>query len=240
MKLNSQMKAILQRKKTELFAQGQKQGNTKQQCAVLFEFYLQQAEANIPIRYWDYKLEDLTWCPQAAKKMQKYIDKIETAHTKGIGLFLFGNNGLGKSLSAALVLQEALRKNYTARWSMLSELLALSSDGVYNKDAREAFRKEILEVDFLVVDDVDKTFVSQKSNYTNIHIDYLFRTRSNHCLPTLVTSNLPRDKIVTSDEQLSKSLLEVLQESLLDVKFPHKRSRRGDIQKSLEEEMFSD
>ncbi len=240
MKLSSQMKKLLQRKKTELSKTFQESGKTDQQCAAAFESYIEQAKANIPVKYWDYGLKDLTWCPSAIEKIKKYTDKLDEVHKKGIGLFLYGNNGLGKSLAAAIVLKEALQNGYTARWSMLSELLSLSSDGVYDKDAREEFRNEILEVDFLVVDDIGKTFVSQKSNFTGIHIDFLFRTRSNHCLPIIVTGNLPRENVAKGDDSLSKSLMELFQENLLDIQFPHKRSKRDEIQQDFKKGIFDD
>ena len=240
MKLSTQMKKLLHRKKAELYETHEENGKTEQQCAAAFESYIEQAKANIPVKYWDYGLKDLTWCPSATEKIEKYTNKLAMAHKKGIGLFLFGNNGLGKSLSAAVVLKEALRQGYTARWSMLSELLSLSSDGVYDKEAREEFRNEILEVDFLVIDDLGKTFISQKSNFTSVHIDFLFRTRSNHCLPIIATANLPREKVVGGDDSLSKSLLELFQENLLDVQFPHKRSKRDEIQKDFKKGIFDD
>lgn len=236
MQLSSQLKKVLEKKKQELA----EQSYSKIEAAAIFELYIKQAKANIPVKYWDFRLPDLTWSSIATEKLKKYIKKLDYAKQKGIGLFLYGSNGVGKSVSAAVVLKYALQRQYTARWSMLSELISLSSDGVYDKEARDRFRKEVLEVDFLVIDDIGKTFVSQKSTFTSVHIDFLFRTRSNQCLPTIVTGNLPREQIATGEDSFSKGLMELLQENLLDVYFPYKKSKRKDIQIGLEQEIFND
>jgi len=84
---------------------------------------------------------------------------------------------------------------------------------------KEELRKDILGVDFLILDDVDKAYLSN-SGYINSILDTLFRTRSQSNLPTIMTANKTIEEIINgSEEVFVKSLLSLFDESLLPILF---------------------
>ena len=113
--MQSKLLQILERKKKQI----RQKHNSPDGCAESaqeFELYLKLAKANIPPKYWDYSIKDLDRANTHVKaKLEKYCGEFENALNKGLGLFLVGSNGTGKTLSACLILREAIRKGYSAR-----------------------------------------------------------------------------------------------------------------------------
>lgn len=230
MELSSKLRQILERKKLILREQCGC-GDGCPTCAEKFEIYIKMGCAAIPAKYWDLELADLDDANTAVKaKLTQYCERFDKVLDKGVGLFLVGSNGVGKTLSACLVLKQALKAKYNCRFTTLTEVLAMSSDGMYDADARKAYRNEIIEVDFLVLDDITKLYKNKEkasSAYVDTQIDFLFRTRANYNLPVIITSNHTREQALASvDETLSNSLLSLFAESLKDITFLGKDRRR--------------
>lgn len=228
--LSEKLKQILKRKKQFLKEKlGVPEGSPE--AAAAFEILLKLAQANIPPKYWDYELNQLDAANKHVEgKIQQYCSKFDLVLERGQGLFLVGGNGTGKTLTACLILKEAIRAGYTARFTSLNEIVSMATDGTYDQAARNSFREEIMEVDFLVIDDITKTYKNlerQTSTYIDIQFDNVFRTRANFNLPVIITSNHSRQEALQSvDEVLSNSLLSLFNEHLKDIIFLGK-DRRG-------------
>jgi DNA replication protein DnaC len=190
-------------------------------------------------------MDDLQWDKEASDKIKKYIAKIDMARSKGVGLFMFGRGGVGKTLSACLILKEILSKGYTGRFTTLSQTIAMISDGLYDKDARELFQQEVMQVDFLVLDDIDKMYHSDKTRYLDSQTDVIFRQRANYNLPIIVTSNKARDEVAKTTDQVGEldlygnSLLELFAEHLVDIVFTKTISRRQAVNAQQLEEFLT-
>ena len=232
MEINDKLGEILQRKKVNLRASCDCGNRGCMKCATAFEMYLKLASANVPIKYWDKTIDDLDEANGTVKaKVQEYCLKLPKVLDRGMGLFLVGSNGVGKTLTASIILREALHQKFSARFTTLAEILTMSSDGMYDQEARKQYRRELIEVDFLVIDDITKTYKNtdkQSSTYIDTQFDYLFRTRANANLPVIVTSNHRReDALKSADETLSNSLLSLFAEHLKDITFLGKDRRIG-------------
>jgi DNA replication protein DnaC len=199
-----------------------------------FELYIEMWRSNIPLKYWENEISDLT-DSRVSESLTKYVEKMDQAINNGVGLYMYGTQGTGKTLSACLVLKEAIRHGYRVYFTMLTEVFEKYCDGRYDKEARSAFQYSILDADFLVVDDIDKGYTSDKSTFIDSAYDYVFRTRANKNLPIIITSNMKRDKF-SSQENLAfgKSLLSIFDEHLVDVLIEG-RDRRKEIQERLRE-----
>lgn len=218
MRLTPKLLQILKRKKQNL---ANKHLDPKI-VAVCYEDYLKCARANIPLKYWDYELTDLDRAnAHIQQKIAQYCDNFEEALNTGMGLFLVGNNGTGKTLTASLILKKAIQAGYSARFTSLNEIMSLIS--LYDKEAHRLFKEEILEVDFLVIDDITKTyknFEKQTSTYIDLQLDTVIRSRANLNLPIIITSNHKKEEALKSvDEVLSNSLLSLFSEHLKELVF---------------------
>lgn len=189
-------------------------------CSVKYDFYERVAFSGLPLKYWDFEIDDLKDDIEGSSDIKNYIKKLSTAYEEGQGLFLFGKNGNGKTLSACLVGKEAIRAGYSVRFAFLGEIISAFTDAMYNAEARLQLREDILGVDFLIIDDVDKAYLSDKSSYIDSILDTLFRTRVQNCLPVIMTANKTILEILSSQEEVaSKSLLSLFDESLISILF---------------------
>lgn len=200
-------------------------------CAPLFEPYKLMADAGIPLKYWKMSLNMLGTKALGVKETRNYLNKLSIAYEKGQGIILYGKNGVGKTLAACSIGKEALRLGYTVRFTFLNEVISAFVDTMYDPVAKEELRRDILGVDFLILDDVDKAYLSN-SGYINSILDTLFRTRSQSNLPTIMTANKPIEDIINgSEEVFVKSLLSLFDESLIPILF-----MGTDIRKVLKEQ----
>lgn len=215
-----------------------------QKCDWWYDLYYRMALARIPSKFWDYKLGDFTWCDEekVIRPVRKYITNINKMLEEGVGLYLWGRNSVGKSLVASLILKAALIKNYTVYFTSFETVLNMSSDGMYDRDARYEFRQKILQTDFLVLDDIDKTYRSS-STFSDSKLDLVFRARANDNLPVIITANMSRSQAIErsttkiDDKETEKidiyvsSLLELFDEMLVDIIFVASKSKRKEIHK---------
>jgi DNA replication protein DnaC len=191
-------------------------------CSSQFDLFERCAHSGIPLKYWNLDLNDLEE-NTSVKNIKSYMSKLDLAYKQGQGLFIFGKNGNGKTLSACAIGKEALRQNKTVRFTFLGEVISSFMNSMYDQKQRDALRKDILGVDFLILDDVDKAYISKDSAYVNSILDTLFRTRVQNCRPVIMTSNKRIDEILGSQsvdsEVFSKSLLSLFNESLISIGF---------------------
>ena len=206
-------------------------------CSARFDLYERCAASSIPMKYWDLKLSDIGGT-LGVDRIQKYIAQLEQAYDNGNGMFISGKNGNGKTLAACSIGKEALKRNYTVRFTFLNEIITSFSDAMYDPSWRARLKKDILEVDFLIIDDIDKAYISEDSKYVNSILDTLFRTRVQNCRPVIITANVGLDLILKSKEEVfSKSLLSLFDESLLQVSFIG-NDKRKDLKKEAADKFF--
>jgi len=209
-------------------------------CTGKFKVYPAMAMANLPKRYWNIELsgiDDLS----VAKVVTNYVKNLDHMLREGTGLFFVGRVGTGKSLGACLILKEALRRGHTGYFTTLANVVTRCFNKMYDQQLQEEFKQNILNVDFLVLDDIDKAYKSEKNTFIDSAYDDLFRTRYYRCLPILVTSNVDRAVVFKGGEQAAfgqaeqatfgQALLSIAHETMCDVIVAGKDRRE---QKSLE------
>jgi len=195
------------------------------------------AEANIPYKYWYLTTEDdYVGEGKPKEKVMAYINKLDQAKEKGIGLYLAGSNGVGKTMFGCEILKAALRKGYTAKFFMMDEIVSMLTDSWYDEKARAKFHNEILNVDFLYIDDSGKEFKSKTSTLVDSTFDKMFRNRANELLPTIISSN---EKPEGGTQTYGQSVLSLFYEHLIIVTFRGKDYRKENISPDLEKDLFA-
>lgn len=229
-----QHERTLKRIKEELTDRYRNEPNGDIHAAEEFKVYLEMWRSNVPLKYWEREISDVT-DPNVRRVIEQYVEKIDKAIAKGIGLYFHGNQGTGKTLAACLILKEALRRGYKVYFTMLTEVLEKYCDGRYDRDARTQFAEHILGADILVLDDIDKGYISDKTTFIDSAYDYVLRTRSNNNLPIIFTSNMKKEQF-TAQKGLSfgSSMFSLLTEHSKDVMVTGK-DRRKSIKQELEE-----
>jgi len=119
-------------------------------CMIIFRYIKELVKANIPSDYWKLILESLQIDSAAKEMVGLFIQHIDTAKKKGLGLVLLGSNGTGKTASMCEIGKEAIIQGYDVRYFSLSSYL----NSLFEKD--ELTVKNMEFGDFLLVDELDK------------------------------------------------------------------------------------
>jgi DNA replication protein DnaC len=150
------------------------------------------AEANIPLGYWNLKMErDFKGDPRLLAKYNELVADIRKVFTNGISVCFAGPHGVGKTLVATAVLKTAALKGFTCLYTTLSDTVNVLTSAPI--DDRFTARKELTTVDFLVIDEFDPRFIAT-DNAADLYartLETIFRTRAQNQLPTLMCSNSP-------------------------------------------------
>lgn len=206
-------------------------------CSQEMDLYKLMAEADIPFKFWQEDLSSIN-NPKLNKIIGNYIHNLKEAHDEGIGVYLAGSNGVGKTLAASVILKEALRQGYTAQFLPMARVIELFCDGMYDQDKREQYRQTVLDVDFLVLDDIDKKYKPTKTDFVDAAYDTMFRQRCNTNLPIILTANVKKDELYSSADIYSVSLLSLFDEHVEEVVVTGK-SQRKEVKRKKMERIFN-
>lgn len=162
----------------------------------------------VPKRFEDKRLGDLT-PGRLADSIADYVAGWEGHAKTGLGLLIAGPPGRGKSLAAAVVLNEvrALGSNgyfttfvaYVKRLQTLMELrdawAKLGDQDAYDEwqGIRNILKDQRNKLPLVVVDDVGKEHTTT-TRFAEDEFDFLLRRRFDKGLPSVITSNLAPER----------------------------------------------
>lgn len=130
-----------------------------------------------------------------SKFILDYAKNIDEYVAHGLGLFLYGEHGTGKSLVASLLLKRLLERGVDGYWVTLNELLSSYQETWRgDKETRAWFDRRMRNVRVLVVDDMGREYDGRTTAASTV--DTIFRTRVQNGLVTIVTTNLSEEKFI--------------------------------------------
>lgn len=159
---------------------------------------------NIGRRFWSAQVTDL---PDNTTKdlFRSYVQNLTNNYAEGWGLFMYGNNGVGKTHSSCALLKEVQRRGYSTYCILADVLKAAYIDGS-RFDADNSVTQRVERVDFLLLEDLGKEYSGKGSGFAELCFENLLRKRSRDCLPTLVTTNLSPQAFKERYKQSAASL----------------------------------
>lgn len=154
--------------------------------------YNRYAESNIPIEYWQLKMEkNFIGDPRLKQRYDEYVADIKQSYITGSSLCLSGNHGVGKTMTVTCILKKACQKGYSCLYTTLSDIVAVLTQA--GGEDKFLARRELVLVDFLVIDEFDPRFMAS-DNAADLYarsLEGVFRARSSNKLPTLMCTNSP-------------------------------------------------
>jgi DNA replication protein DnaC len=139
-------------------------------------------------RFWPAARTDLS--PEQADALKNYLGCFEENIRKGTGVYLWGDNGIGKSFMAAVLCKAAFGLYRVASYCVTATELreAWSEDQPASEDATETVLQRVHRVRFLVIDDIGKEHRAA-SGFSETKFGAIIRYRSRRQLVTCLTSN---------------------------------------------------
>jgi len=155
--------------------------------------------ANIPAAYQELPIdiEDAKNNEENKQGLQlilKYITKLDDALAKGIGLYIAGVPGSGKSFLGATILKVALEKNYKAYFTYIEELITQGLAAArIGHDAYTKFQNYFQNVDILLIDDIDKIKTDEKDAMI---LSTILKNRYHAGKSVIITASRPKARFI--------------------------------------------
>ena len=154
-------------------------------CVKRYRFYSGMVTSAIPMkyRYADIKVIQVEALKHSLGIIDTYVQNLDQNKKDGLGLYIYGTTGTGKSYISCYVLEQAILKGYTAFFCTVEQykraLFDKDNDYIYN----------VNESDFTLIDDYGREF-SDTKGFIDSQVDEMLRFRYDRNKPTLITSNI--------------------------------------------------
>lgn len=191
-------------------------------------------DTGLPKNYWNADKVEFAGDKDALAKVRDYIKNLDYNLANGIGLYLHGERGVGKTMLSALIVLACLRLGKPVKFYYFTDALTTFTDAWKDVTARNELEHAILESDFLVLDDLGREYHSNKDLHESV-LDTMIRVRANQLRPVVVTSNYD---IYDIKERYGKGVIDLFKESLVCVKVPgdsYRRQRMDDKMRGVDD-----
>ncbi len=178
---------------------------------------------NIPRRYWRVNFGGISelakWSDEQKKEILSprdfvgnYVKEMSEHWSNGVGLYLWGPNGCGKTSISVCLAKEFRRRGHTTLF-IESAMLKQKIINSHQFDGTQSYMDRAVQVDVLIIDDLGKG-TADRTGFGARMIDELIRARNARQVITIATSNMnPRDEEFS--ETFILSTLETMKECMI-------------------------
>ena len=144
----------------------------------------------VPSRLHDLYLEDLEVEDKIKQYVLRYTEHLDKVYKEGKGIYFFGNNGVGKTTLACMILKECYTYRYTCKRITFMDYVSLYTRAWGDSEAKQEVEEEINKIksrEFLCIEEIGK------ENDTKVAVNVLedlLRYREDNSLPTIICTNL--------------------------------------------------
>ena len=186
----------------------------------------------IPKKFHSITLNDFsTFGNNELQKVKSFFEEYITSFDENIylnkGVFLYGSNGVGKTMLSCILVKEAYRKRYSAHRATFMEYINAYTKvwGASNLDEKEyiesSFYNSFKAVEFLVLEEVGKEVDSKVA--TPILEDCL-RYREDKGLVTIICTNM---QVPAFRDRYGESCFSLLQGNMTPIKIESDDNRKS-------------
>lgn len=181
--------------------------------------------SRIPRRHWKAGLGGVQ---ESVKEVaNKYLANLEAMSDKGVGLLLWGANGVGKTSLSVVIGKEYRRRGYSLMFIEAAELKSIVVEReMFDED--QSLWDRAKSVDVLLLDDLGKG-VQDSTGFGMRVLDELIRHRNANKRVTFITTNMT---VKGLEDELKGSTMHSLKECIYPV-----RIAGDDLRESIKTEI---
>lgn len=175
------------------------------------QYYL---DCGIKTAWHNRTLDDFEGDEVALQKVKSYISQLPKMKQNGIGLFLWGENGTGKSLLMNSAFIQLINSGDTVRVYGFDELIDLFTASWYSDEHKAELNNTLRNVKFLGIDEFGKNIDSEGNpkylpDLAKRVIESIIRSRVQMNKPIWITSNTdPKNVAAVFSEDVASLLRE--------------------------------
>jgi DNA replication protein DnaC len=156
----------------------------------LFARYL---VANIGEQYMRLNWADYTGSQEVRENVAMYLDKWQDFKVHGMGVEFGGKGlGVGKTFGATHIGKELIKRGQKVFFVPFVEMVS-----AFEKDNAEELEARMRDTTYLILDELLPPFSDRQHQFYAFRLEALIRHRTNHNLPTIITTNLTVDELLT-------------------------------------------
>lgn len=145
-------------------------------------------------KWQESSFKDFVNCEPAKDRVLHYLGKLKEAQEDGVGLYLWGANGTGKSMLMNLAFKEIIiTHRKSVRIFSMDQLVSFFTDSWYSSEARHELRDVLLKVDFLGIDEFGENLKKGGTDYlpdvVKNALESILQVRIQSGKPTWIASN---------------------------------------------------
>lgn len=157
--------------------------------AALDEWALERM--NVPTALWGAEYAQVS--PEHQTAIRRYCAKIDDMLGRGVGFFIFGDAGTGKSSLAAVLLKASWERDKSCYYTSVKDLrYAVKSESKFDND--EYVLDRCKNIDVLVLEDFSADDIKPFTLSLG-EIEHLLRTRAMRSKTTIFTARMPLEQM---------------------------------------------
>ena len=194
------------------------------------DYYL---SCGIKLSWNDKSLDDFTNDRKVLLRVKDYLSKLDEAKKKGIGLFLWGANGCGKTHLMNCAFKELIEKRQRVHIFSLDEIVDKFTAGWYSDEVKQELTHTLYSADFIGIDEFGKN-IDKDGNAKYLPdlvkrvMDSVIRYRVQMKKPIWFTSNTSPSNV---KKVFSEDVASLLKEAVIAIQVTGE-DYRGIIQKA--------
>lgn len=126
--------------------------------------------------------------PELIQAAREYAEHFPQYLKEGKGLLLYGEVDGGKSVAAACIANEIIKKGYRPKMTSLS----IEADNIWAAEDKAAYIRSLCSYDLLILDDLG---VERKTEYMQEMVYKIINARYSQGGPMIITTNLTREEL---------------------------------------------
>lgn len=175
----------------------------------------------------------------AFNRCKKYCEVAQTVLEEGMGIYIYGDSGTGKTHLTACMANDLIEQGYQVLFTNFAEISKIIKS-TFKKESKETennYINQLANIDFLFIDDLGTEIVQKNDEDTWLQekIYDVINKRYNSKTPTIFTSNYSVKQLITERGMMKKTVDRIVEMSTAILKIEGKSYR---LQNRLKETPF--